>query len=68
MRVTDQGDNFLVEIRPNDVKQLKGGSGVEHRVVDDAEALIRLSPVLRTIKKVHKPFDLLLDDVGCEAR
>lgn len=68
MRTTDHGDNFLVEIRPNDVKQLDSGVGVKHRVVDDPESLIRLSPVLSAIKKVHRSFDLVLNDAGCEVR
>jgi hypothetical protein len=66
MRTTDHGDKFLVELRPNDVKQLKGGEGVKHRVVDDAESLIRLSPVLSAIEEIDRAFDLILDDCGCE--
>lgn len=67
MRVSDKGENFLVEIRPNRVDQLEsGGKRTQYRLIEDPYELIQQSPVLRAIKKVHKAFDLVLDDEGQE--
>lgn len=67
MRTSDDGpDCFLVELIPDTRTDLlkPGPSGRKYRIVEDAEAVIALSPVLRAIKRLKKPLQLKLDDNG----
>ena len=65
LRASDLGKNFLIELCPNDSSMIPNAvKGRLYRVMDDAEKHFELSPVLRSIKAVHKPFTLILDDDG----
>lgn len=64
MRVTDSGDNFLIELRPNAVDSMASDRGREHRVLEDPDLVVSLSPVLSNMGSVTKSIDLLLDVDG----
>lgn len=67
IRISEKGKNFFVEIRPNRVDQLdQAGKRTQYRLIEDPEEVIQQSPVLRAIRKVHKAFDLVLNDQGQE--